>query len=156
MPYDGTYAKIKPVEKFALLFDNFLRINRYEFVDDRTDIGRIDFIYEVIYSDMPIELKGDKLVDDDEIYYWLYENIDKYIDKKYIRKIDNIVKQTCKELGITQKELAERIGVAENTVSQWSRGVSPLPQWAVKTFELLKIETKYNTIKRFFSDLDNK
>jgi len=68
----------------------------------------------------------------------------------------NIVKQTAKELGMTQKELAERMGVAENTVSQWSRGVVDTPKWALEMFELLKTEKKYNTIKSFIFDLESK
>jgi transcriptional regulator with XRE-family HTH domain len=69
---------------------------------------------------------------------------------------ENIVKQTCKELGITQKQLAEILGVAEDTVSKWSRGIIDTPKIALKTFELLKVERKYNTIKQFFSDELNK
>jgi transcriptional regulator with XRE-family HTH domain len=65
---------------------------------------------------------------------------------------ENIVKKTCKELGITQKELAEILGVAEDTVSKWSRGVIDTPNIAIKCFKLLKIEKKFNTLKQIFSD----
>jgi len=65
----------------------------------------------------------------------------------------NIVKQTAKELGVTQKQLAEYIGVSENTMSQWSRGVIETPKWALKMFELLHTEKKFNTAKEIFSDL---
>ena len=47
-------------------------------------------------------------------------------------KSENIIKQTCKELGVTQKELAARMGLAETTVSQWARGINPLPEWATR------------------------
>lgn len=67
-------------------------------------------------------------------------------------KSENLIKKTCKELGLTQKELAEQMGVAENTISQWARGIAPTPVWAVRMFELLKIEKQYNTIKAFFID----
>jgi DNA-binding XRE family transcriptional regulator len=33
----------------------------------------------------------------------------------------NLVKKTCRELGITQKELAEKIGVTPHTISRWSK-----------------------------------
>ncbi|MFV0481283.1 MAG: helix-turn-helix domain-containing protein [Campylobacteraceae bacterium] len=56
---------------------------------------------------------------------------------------ENIVKLTCKELGITQKELAERIGVAEITISQWSRGVNKIPEWAITIFGLLSELKEY-------------
>lgn len=62
----------------------------------------------------------------------------------------NIVKKVCKELGVTQKELAEIMGIHENTVGSWSRGLIEVPQWALNHFELLKIEKKYNTIRDFF------
>ena len=64
----------------------------------------------------------------------------------------NIVKQTAKALGMTQKELAEYIGVAEDTLGKWSRGKIDTPQWAVKMFKLLIMEKKFNTLKQIFSD----
>lgn len=69
---------------------------------------------------------------------------------------ENIVKKTAKELGMTQKELAERMGVAENTISQWSRGIIETPKWALEMFELLKTERKYTAIKNFVFDLESK
>lgn len=68
----------------------------------------------------------------------------------------NIVKNTCKILGVTQKQLAEEIGVAENTMSQWARGVVDTPKWAEKMFNLLETEKKYNTAKRIFCDKETK
>lgn len=67
----------------------------------------------------------------------------------------NLVKETAKALGMTQKELAERMGVAENTVSQWSRGVIETPKWAQKMFELLKKEAAYEKAKRIFCDYED-
>lgn len=69
---------------------------------------------------------------------------------------ENIIKSTAKELGLTQKELADEIGVAENTMSQWSRGIIDTPKWAIKMFDLLKTEKKYNIAKRIFCDLETK
>lgn len=47
----------------------------------------------------------------------------------------NIVKQTAKELGITQKELAERIGVSQGTLNNMaSSGAS---EQVTKALELL-------------------
>jgi DNA-binding transcriptional regulator YiaG len=68
----------------------------------------------------------------------------------------NIVKETAKELGMTQKQLAEYIGVHEETVSKWSRGIVETPSWALKMFELLKTEKKYNTIKQLITGEFNK
>lgn len=71
-------------------------------------------------------------------------------------KDENVIKATAKKLGMTQKELADEIGVAENTMSQWARGIIDTPKWAIKMFELLEIEKKYNTAKRIFCDLETK
>lgn len=59
---------------------------------------------------------------------------------------DNIVKLTCKELGITQKELAERIGISETSVTNWAREATPIPEWATKMLPLLSKEQKLNKI----------
>lgn len=40
---------------------------------------------------------------------------------------DNIVKRVCKELNITQRELAERMKVNEVTVRQWSSKGEVMP-----------------------------
>ncbi len=39
-----------------------------------------------------------------------------------MKKEISLVKRTTQELGITQKELAERIGVSERTMSTWAKG----------------------------------
>lgn len=72
--------------------------------------------------------------------------------KKDVTLSENIVKQTAKELGITQKELAERMGVTEDTISNWSRGKIETPKWALEMFKLLIKEKKFETIKRMISD----
>ncbi|MCH9813609.1 MAG: helix-turn-helix transcriptional regulator [Epsilonproteobacteria bacterium] len=65
--------------------------------------------------------------------------------------MSNIIKEITKELGLTQKQLAEHIGVKEDTVSQWARGINPVPKWALKMFDLLKKEQKYQSLE---ADLD--
>ena len=67
---------------------------------------------------------------------------------------ENIVKKVCKELNITQKELSEKIGISENTIGGWARGITETPKWALNHFELLKIEKKYNAAKHLFCDLE--
>lgn len=54
---------------------------------------------------------------------------------------DNIVKLTCKELGITQKELAERIGVSEPTMNRWASKPREIPENGINHLNLL-IENK--------------
>lgn len=47
----------------------------------------------------------------------------------------NIVKKVCKELGITQKELAEMLDVLPSAVSNWANG--QIPKMAQLALELL-------------------
>jgi transcriptional regulator with XRE-family HTH domain len=49
---------------------------------------------------------------------------------------ENLVKKTCRELGITQKELAEKIGISTTSVSKWNNG-SKIPLYSQKTLELI-------------------
>ena len=68
---------------------------------------------------------------------------------------ENIIKKTAKELGLTQKELAERLKTSEVSLSRWAKGQTEIPEWALEMFELLKIEKKYNAAKAKFKELDN-
>jgi hypothetical protein len=69
---------------------------------------------------------------------------------------DNIVKLTCKELGITYKELGEAIGYSESAISNASRGtVSDAMKKAIELYlktleqekELQKLATLRITLK---------
>ena len=56
-------------------------------------------------------------------------------------KEENLVKKTCQELGITQKELAEKTGFSEDSISKWNKGAK-IPKSAVNFFETLqKLQT---------------
>lgn len=69
-------------------------------------------------------------------------------------KDNSIIKQYCKKLGLTQKQLAKEIGVTETTISQWARGAVPVPKWGLKSLHLLEIKQQYKIIKSFFSSLE--
>ncbi|AQW81396.1 hypothetical protein [Campylobacter pinnipediorum] len=81
---------------------------------------------------------------DDEIKFMYYGN-------------ENIVKHTCRILGITQKELAEMIGVADNTPAQWATQKEP-PEMAIKFMNLLlahnKVKKQLDKFKQAFKLLD--
>ena len=47
------------------------------------------------------------------------------------------LRETRGKLGLTQKALAARLGVASNTVARWESGVNPLPLWAALFVSLL-------------------
>lgn len=54
---------------------------------------------------------------------------------------DNLIKLTCKELGLTQKELAERLGSHLTTIQKWA-SADDLPLSAKKSLELI-LENHY-------------
>jgi transcriptional regulator with XRE-family HTH domain len=66
-------------------------------------------------------------------------------------KEENLVKKTCRELGITQKELAGRTGFSEESISKWSNG-GKIPRSAENFFKtIIELDT-YKDI----SDLINR
>ena len=66
----------------------------------------------------------------------------------------NIVKKVCAELGITQKEFAEKLGASEGTVRNWSSS-NELPQWALNFIETLLEHKKDKEIATKFKELLN-
>jgi transcriptional regulator with XRE-family HTH domain len=58
---------------------------------------------------------------------------------------ENLVKKTCKELGITQKELAEKTGFSKESISKWNNG-SKIPKSAVNFFHTIVELDKYQKI----------
>ena len=53
---------------------------------------------------------------------------------------ENIVKNTCLVLGISQKDLADKMGISEGTVRNWSSS-GEIPQWGLNFINTL-IECK--------------
>jgi len=49
---------------------------------------------------------------------------------------ENIVKKVCKELGITQKELAKMLDIPAGTISRWA-STDEIPKTAKVALELL-------------------
>ena len=56
---------------------------------------------------------------------------------------------------MTQKQLAEYIGISEDTVSKWSRGAVETPKWALKMFNLLLVEKKYKNLENGLNQIIN-
>lgn len=46
-------------------------------------------------------------------------------------------RSTLKSLRLTQRSLAERLGVERSTVNRWAQGTRPVPQYVVYVLELL-------------------
>lgn len=78
---------------------------------------------------------------------WTLEGVCKLFDKikklkernKMTEEKENIVKEVCKELNITQKELSEILGVPQTTISGWA--TTKIPKMAELALNLL-IENK--------------
>jgi predicted transcriptional regulator len=66
-------------------------------------------------------------------------------------KEENLVKKTCRELGITQKELAKKTGFSEESISKWNNG-GKIPKSAEKFFSTIQELNQYKKA----SDLINK
>jgi DNA-binding XRE family transcriptional regulator len=66
-------------------------------------------------------------------------------------KEENLVKKTCRELGITQKELAEKIGVSYRTLTNWSNGTVEIPKIALNLIKMFHIEKEYSELKNALS-----
>jgi transcriptional regulator with XRE-family HTH domain len=79
-----------------------------------------------------------------------------FLEQKEAKNEENLVKKTCRELGITQKELAEKIGITEKTVSSWAREKVELPKNFHRLIELLKIEISYKEIVSAIKRTENK
>ncbi len=62
---------------------------------------------------------------------------------------DNEGKKICAELGITQKELAKRMGVLDQTISDWATEKNPTPLYATAFFGLLRKERELETLKAY-------
>lgn len=67
---------------------------------------------------------------------------------------ENIIKKVCSELGLTQKELAEKMGASEGTIRNWSSS-KELPQWALNFIETLLEHKKDREIATKFKELIN-
>ena len=52
------------------------------------------------------------------------------------------------ELGLTQPELAKRLGVARNTVTRWEMGTRGIPEPVARLLEFLRKEAQATKTKR--------
>jgi len=65
-----------------------------------------------------------------------------------LEKDENLVKKTCRELGITQKELSEYFGVTPKAVSDWATNRYKPPKHFMKTINLIKVERDYIALSK--------
>lgn len=98
-------------------------------------LGYVPFFHE---GGNHIEFK-----DNDTVLY----AIEWHFDPKYEQ---NIIKQTCKELQITQRELAERMEIPESTIARWKSGDIPrlAELYLNALLENIEMKAKLETIKK--------
>ena len=107
----------------------------------------------------PIKPKAGVMNDRDHLYSnevsW-HEDYEYFVNALYNKflEFNNIVKKVCTELGITQKELAEKLGASEGTVRNWSSS-NELPQWALNFIETILEHKKDKEIVTKFKELLN-
>lgn len=95
-------------------------------------------------------------------YSDLWDAMDKFLelnkdnDVYFSKQQENIVKRACKELGITQKELADKLGVDDGTVRKWASEATKTPEWAEKFISLIiEHEKNVKAISSFKYFLDS-
>ena len=70
---------------------------------------------------------------------------------------ENLVKKTCKELGITQKELAKNLNISLPTINRWSY-TNKIPENSFTLLNLFlenyKLKNQINEMKTAFSTLN--
>ena len=66
------------------------------------------------------------------------------------KETENIVKKVCRELNITQRELAERMEIPESTIARWKSGDIPrlAELYLNALLENIEIKAKLETIKK--------
>jgi len=64
---------------------------------------------------------------------------------------ENLVKKTCRELGITQKELAEKIGLTDRTLSKYATN-EHIPKNIINHINLLVESEKQKTVFNRFKN----
>ena len=69
-----------------------------------------------------------------------------------MEKEENLVKKTCRELGITQKKLADITGFATQTISKWNTSLK-LPKNAINHLNLI---IEYEKLKDAFIEKSTK
>lgn len=74
---------------------------------------------------------------------------------KLDKKSDNLIKKTCKELGLTYRELGERIGYSESAIKNAAVGAISEPMvFAINLYiENLELREKIKTSEIFKQNL---
>ena len=66
---------------------------------------------------------------------------------------ENLVKKTCRELGVNQSGLAELIGVSRVTINEWANNKTPIPKWGFNSIDSLLEIRELNNLKKSLKSL---
>ena len=111
----------------------------YNFSDENEDFEKMSYcfadeILSIFQQNKPARIEEAKIID------W----VNSYKEKHGLFTDINIIKKTCKELEINQKELSEILATSDGTVRNWSSSNNP-PQWAINFMNVL-IENQKNKL----------
>ena len=135
----------------------------FKCVAELTGVGSetmgLRLLYEIDYTKLKFD-KDEKAIvakmqqGSDGVYELKEQGI---ISKLEEQNNENIVKRVCKELGITQRELAERMDIPESTVAGWKGG--DLPRLAElylnALLENIELKSKLEAIKKAHEIVSN-
>lgn len=135
----------------------------FKCVAELTGVGNetmgLRLLYEIDYTKLKFD-KDEKAIvakmqqGSDGVYELKEQGI---ISKLEEQNNENIVKRVCKELGITQRELAERMDIPESTVARWKGG--DLPRLAElylnALLENIELKSKLEAIKKAHEIVSN-
>jgi len=135
----------------------------FKCVAELTGVGSetmgLRLLYEIDYTKLKFD-KDEKAIvakmqqGSDGVYELKEQGI---ISKLEEQNNENIVKRVCKELGITQRELAERMDIPESTVARWKGG--DLPRLAElylnALLENIELKSKLEAIKKAHEIVSN-
>ena len=68
-------------------------------------------------------------------------------EQDYRRRIGERIRRARETAGLSQTELAQRLGVADKQISRWENGVQPRPGTLERVAAALGVE-----VERFFHD----
>ncbi|WP_258033198.1 helix-turn-helix domain-containing protein [Campylobacter concisus] len=128
----------------------------FKCVAELTDVGKetmsLRLLYEIDYTKLKFD-KDEKVIvakmqqGSDGVYELKEQGI---ISKLEEQNSENIIKRVCKELGITQRELAERMEIPESTIARWKNGDIPrlADLYLNALLENVDLKTKLEAIKK--------
>lgn len=104
---------------------------------------------------LSIFMQDEKAIfEEQKVLYWVREYQEK---NPNIRGDKNIVKDVCKQLNISQKELADKMGIDDGTIRKWASGATKTPLWAENFMTLIIVNEKnvkaISTFKLFIEEI---